>query len=50
MRQTGFGKPEKIASYSEAVAKTKKFVPPPGAYDISKGEDRIYKPFSRKRR
>lgn len=50
IRKSGFGKPTNIPTFSDAAAKVKKFVPPPGAYDISKGESKIYKPFSRKRR
>ena len=41
---------KKPPNFSEIAAKSKNFVPPPGAYDISQGENRIYKPFSRKRR
>ncbi|CAI2374159.1 unnamed protein product [Moneuplotes crassus] len=50
LRKTGFGNPTNIPTFSDEVAKLKKFVPPPGAYDISKAELKVYKPFTRKRR
>lgn len=49
IRATGFSKTN-IPSFSEIAAKLKKYVPSPGHYDILQGEQKVYKPFSRKRR